>query len=289
MASLLAALQTAINLMIYSILLALTYSLFRLFYNANLHPLSRFPGPLSHRLTVLPRLYQLHTGNLHQHVATLHKQYGPVVRISPNELAFTDPAAWKDIYGRKSSGEELIYDPLFYNDANDKKNPRSILGAEKTEHDAVRKALAPSFAPSALRAQGYANLLMDRLRSQCDGGKQAVEMTAWLNYFTFDVLGVLAFNSDFGCLQGSDYHPWVQLIMANLKNMATMLILKHLGLLGTFMWVAEKFKVGLEARRIHHDLTQSKVRQRLDIHEDMKKQGTSDFLGGMIDLVFIEL
>ncbi|KAM0816462.1 hypothetical protein AB5N19_02264 [Seiridium cardinale] len=280
----------AANLIAYSLLLTCTFVVLRLLYNATLHPLSHFPGPLGHRLTVLPRLYQLHTGNLHQHVTALHRQYGSVVRIAPNELSFTDPAAWKDIYGRKHSRDELPFDPMFYGIGHNKKNsPSSILGAEKTEHDTIRKALAPAFSPTALRAQesiigGYADLLIDRLRSQSNQGKYAVDMTAWLNFFTFDVLGALAFNSDFGCLKGSDYHPWVRLILGNLKNMATMQILRKFGLLEGFMWVAQKFQVGLEARRIHHELIQGKVRQRLEMHEGLKDEGKSDFLGGMIEL-----
>ncbi|KAK9418901.1 hypothetical protein SUNI508_07673 [Seiridium unicorne] len=218
------------------------------------------------------------------------RQYGSVVRIAPNELSFTDPAAWKDIYGRKHSGDELPFDPMFYGIGHNKKtSPSSILGAEKTEHDTIRKALAPAFSPTTLRAQesligGYADLLIDRLRSQSNEGKQAVDMTTWLNFFTFDVLGALAFNSDFGCLQGSDYHPWVRLILGNVKNLATMQILRKFGLLDLFMWVAQKFQVGLEARRIHRELTQRKVRQRLEMHEGMKAEGKSDFLGGMIEL-----
>lgn len=294
MAFLSTVLQHAALVFVCTLLLILVYTLLNLVYNATLHPLSRFPGPLSHRITIFPRLYHLHIGNLHQHVATLHRQYGRVVRIAPNELSFTDSAAWKDIYGRKPAGEELGYPEVFYYSANDENNPRAMLGAETREHDAIRKALAPSFAPTALRAQepiigGYADLLIERLRSQSDGGKQPVDMTVWLNFFTFDVLGALAFNSDFGCLTSSGYHPWVKLILGSLKNLATMQNLKQLGLLETFMWVAEKFKVGLEARRIHQQITGGKVNQRLDIHEGMKKEGRSDFLGGLIDLVSVSV
>ena len=31
--------------------------------------------------------------------------YGPVIRIAPNELLFTEPEAWKDIYSPLPSGQ----------------------------------------------------------------------------------------------------------------------------------------------------------------------------------------
>lgn len=274
----------------YGTLLAIMYAVVRMIYNVTLHPLARFPGPLSHRATVLPRLYFLHTGTVHERVGDLHRRYGSVVRIAPNELAFTDPAAWKDIYGRKPSGAELEMQAEFYILSYSKKDHRSILGAEKTEHDGLRKALAPSFAPSALRAQEpiiarYADMLIAGLRSRCNDGEQALDMTAWLNFFTFDVLGALAFSSDYGCLAGGDYHPWVRLIMGSMKNMAVIQILDALGLKGIFMWAIDKFNVGLEARRLHRQFTESKVKQRLEMQSDMKQQGQSDFLSGLIEMV----
>jgi hypothetical protein len=51
------------------------------------------------------------------------------------------------------------------------------------------------------------------------------------------------------------------------------------------LWVAEKFEIGLEARRIHMELTAGKVRQRLEMDEELKKAGQVDFLGTLIDLV----
>lgn len=39
----------------------------------------------------------------------------------------------------------------------------------------------------------------------------------WYNYATFDIIGDLAFGSDFGCLASSNYHPWVSIIFGAIK------------------------------------------------------------------------
>ena len=35
----------------------------------------------------------------------LHANYGPVVRIAPNELSYIEPQAWEDIYTRTKLGK----------------------------------------------------------------------------------------------------------------------------------------------------------------------------------------
>lgn len=67
----------------------------------------------------------------------------------------------------------------------------------------------------------YVDLLTKRLAERADTGKP-VDMKAWLNFTTFDVIGNLAFGSDFGCLANSHYHPWVEAITGNLRDIASM-------------------------------------------------------------------
>lgn len=50
----------------------------------------------------------------------LHEQYGPVVRISPNEVSFNNQDALKEIYGIKSEYSKGDFYELFvyYNERN---------------------------------------------------------------------------------------------------------------------------------------------------------------------------
>lgn len=56
-------------------------------------------------MTILPRVYYTGRGELAFKTAELFKKYNTsILRISPNELLFNDPQAWKDIYGHRTTG-----------------------------------------------------------------------------------------------------------------------------------------------------------------------------------------
>ncbi|KAH6890356.1 cytochrome P450 [Thelonectria olida] len=67
-------------------------------------PLSKLPGPLVSNLTSLVLKWHELNANRTMYIHGLHKKYGPVVRIAPNEASFTSPAALKEIYGSGGSG-----------------------------------------------------------------------------------------------------------------------------------------------------------------------------------------
>lgn len=66
----------------------------RCLYNLFLHPLRKFPGPLAHRASVLPNALKVARGRWTTGLVRMTDRFGPVVRVAPNELVFTDPDAW---------------------------------------------------------------------------------------------------------------------------------------------------------------------------------------------------
>ncbi|KAL4963865.1 cytochrome P450 [Aspergillus stella-maris] len=78
----------------------LTLSLFHVLRAFYWHPLARFPGPRLAALTTLYRAYYdcIPSKSFVHHLAALHRQYGDIVRIGPNELHFYSPAAYLEIY-----------------------------------------------------------------------------------------------------------------------------------------------------------------------------------------------
>jgi hypothetical protein len=161
----------------------------RAFYNAFLHPLRKYPGPLSHHMTVIPRSFYQFRGQLPFHVTDLHRRYGPIVRIAPNELAFSSPQAWRDIYGHKTGKEEFPKYRGLYRVF--RHVPTSIVNADSFEHGQLRRQLAGAFSDRAMRDQepiigSYVNLLISRL-------KDAVKVSIWsLNSVKDCVLGGLS-------------------------------------------------------------------------------------------------
>ncbi|KAK6503235.1 hypothetical protein TWF481_008264 [Arthrobotrys musiformis] len=69
-------------------------AVYRLFFS----PLSTVPGPKLAAVTRLWILYHDYKDQRTDIVIELHRKYGPVVRLGPNEVSFTSTSAVKDIY-----------------------------------------------------------------------------------------------------------------------------------------------------------------------------------------------
>lgn len=69
-------------------------------YRLYLHPLSRIPGPRLAAVTNCWYAYQVRNGRMLSLGKTLHKQYGPVVRVGPNEVWFNTKDAFRLIYSK---------------------------------------------------------------------------------------------------------------------------------------------------------------------------------------------
>jgi hypothetical protein len=64
--------------------------------------LRHIPGPFFAKFSPLWRLRLVWNGEAHRKFPKIHEKYGPIVRIAPNVLAISDPAAIATIYGISS-------------------------------------------------------------------------------------------------------------------------------------------------------------------------------------------
>ncbi|KAI0836314.1 cytochrome P450 [Hypoxylon sp. FL0890] len=249
-----------------------------IFYNLYLHPLRNFPGPLVARSTSLWQARRILAGDHPQVVKQLHEKYGPVVRIAPNELSFIESQAWKDIYGHHGS-YEMAKEPKFYRLLG-KYDPETIISAEREYHSMLRRQMAHGFSERSMRGQEpiigeYVDLLMRRLEEHCEGGRKPLDMRAWFNFTTFDVIGNLGFGSDFGCLEKSRYHPWVGAILHNLSELAFMRVLRQY-LPPIFGHLLNQTGM-LQGRKRHMEYTSQTVRKRMAL-----KTERPDLLEGIL-------
>ena len=67
-------------------------------YRIYLHPLSGIPGPRLAAVSNCWYAYQVRNGRMLCLGKNLHKQYGPVVRVGPNEVWFNTKDAFRLIY-----------------------------------------------------------------------------------------------------------------------------------------------------------------------------------------------
>ncbi|KAL0066040.1 hypothetical protein AAF712_006868 [Marasmius tenuissimus] len=89
--------------------------LYVLFKSSSDQRLNRFPGPFLARWTTLYKEYYetVHSDWVGE-LEKLHRQYGLIVRVGPNELHFSHPDAYGDIYavGSKFTKDPSAYSPV---------------------------------------------------------------------------------------------------------------------------------------------------------------------------------
>jgi cytochrome P450 len=151
------------------------------YYNIYLHPLASYPGPKIAAATRLWHTRSLLSGQLPYDVERLHNKYGPVVRIAPNELSYTDSAAWKEIYGHRSGQPEMPKDPDFYVSGRG-----SLITESRERHAHLRRMMSHGFSDKALREQEplmhrYVDMFLKGIHDQSRGGQEPVDMVRWYN------------------------------------------------------------------------------------------------------------
>lgn len=121
----------------------ISFILYRIFY----HPLSHIPGPLIAKTTSL-WLYRITYQGIESSVIDrLHKRYGQVVRVAPNEVSIADGAAISHIYVKNGG---LLKSTCYSN--YDIDGYPTIFSTVDPNHRAVRsKAVVSMFAPAAIR------------------------------------------------------------------------------------------------------------------------------------------
>lgn len=179
--------------------------------------------------TRIPYMRNTICGRYAQRLKKLHDQYGDVVRVAPDELSFIDDDAWKVIYGTRTGHGQKAKDYRFYPPTAGK--GASIIQSNDQDHSRFRRLLSHAFSDSSLRSQepiikGYVDLLIQRLhenstpaeeKGMTNSEAKPLNLVAWYNFATFDIIGDLAFGEPFDCLKNSDYHAWVQMIFSSAK------------------------------------------------------------------------
>ncbi|KAJ2903204.1 benzoate 4-monooxygenase cytochrome P450 [Zalerion maritima] len=201
--------------------LLFAYALWSVIYNLYFHPLARYPGPLLAKISPVYSIWGLFRGRWPFDVHQLHLKYGPVLRLMPNELAFTDPEGWRDIYGHRQGHPQFHKDPIHVGSVQDIPGSTTLTMADDNNHSRQRRTLAHAFSQKALLEQepiirGYVDLFVDRLKSLSKSARP-VNMCDYFNYTTFDIIGDMAFGEPFGCLRDNQMHSWVNLITQTIK------------------------------------------------------------------------
>jgi len=202
----------------------------RILYRLTLHPLAGFPGPKIAAATSLYTAYYdlMLDGSSVKHLAELHEEYGPIVRIAPNELHIKDLESYNKIY---SVNTEFDKQRELYSASQFQGSLSSIPGttAAKVRRDAYNQY----FSSTAIReaeglifekVQRFANILA--AGSVYSDGRGERGESSWIfdlsrgfRCMTADIIVKYAYGGDFGGLEAKDFeHPVINVVEDLTKN-----------------------------------------------------------------------
>lgn len=168
-------------------------------------PLARIPGPKSFALTGARLACEDYKGGRTRKINALHRKYGPVVRVGPNEVTFNSTSALRAIYGAGSGFERTGFYQMF--EAYGRKNMFSFHTVK--EHGERKKLFAHAYAKSAILKADTASMIENKVRLYLellgrDGGTN--EIFSSLHYFSLDAITDFLYGK-FGktaCLEGME-------------------------------------------------------------------------------------
>ncbi|KAJ6787095.1 hypothetical protein PWT90_10883 [Aphanocladium album] len=158
-----------------------------LIYRAAFAPLSKLPGPWYSLFSDAFLMYKEFSAERRLYIHELHKTYGPVVRLGPNEVSFTSLEALKEIYQSGGSG----YDKTeFYNLFIQYGIRTTFSSLEKQRHDRMKRHIAGSYANTNIMHPEVLDGIQERVDAflkQCEKAKgQPIDFYDHLHCFAMD-------------------------------------------------------------------------------------------------------
>ncbi|KAF2875491.1 trichodiene oxygenase [Massariosphaeria phaeospora] len=176
------------------------------FYRLTLHPLARFPGP---KLAAITRYYEgyydlVQNGQYTFKIAKLHKEYGPIIRISSYELHINDPVFLETLYRQDAHFDKYAWAV----DAFAAKGA-TLFTAAHSLHKARRQPLSPFFSKAKVAArqdliQRHLNKFCQRM-SAFSNSRATFELGAAMTAFTRDVANEFITGKSYDILDHEDF------------------------------------------------------------------------------------
>ena len=167
-------------------------------------PLSRIPSPgILFALTKWRLAYEDFKGTRTRKIYALHEEYGPAVRVGPNEVSFNSLSALRTIYGAGSGFERTNFYQMF--SIYGRRNMFSFNSVR--QHGDRKKIIANSYAKSTVLRGQNARMIEDKVQKylellEREGRQNNIFVT--LHYFSLDNITEFLYG-DFGktgCLEG---------------------------------------------------------------------------------------
>ncbi|PVU92182.1 hypothetical protein BB560_006076, partial [Smittium megazygosporum] len=203
--------------------LLLVYIIYLTIYYKFFDRLSYLPGPWWAKFTSFPYMLQRVLGESDRFSSKLHKEYGQVVRVGPNEVSISNTRDLKIILSSYRYPKSQAY-------TNTEPRQSNIFTTRSEEMNRVRRRqIAPAFSKEGLAS--VEDLVMKvgilSLKKKIDteiklgNGKYVANYYKLFQNLTSDVISELAFGKSFNAIQndGNEVIDWVHsvIIISSLK------------------------------------------------------------------------
>ncbi|KAE8369703.1 cytochrome P450 [Aspergillus caelatus] len=192
--------------------LAIAYLIYQVIHAAwnisPFHPLGHIPGPRLAAATYLPEFYYdvIKFGQYTKKIQQFHETYGPIVRISPNEVHCNDVRFADEIYplgGRKRDK------PLHQVRGSGAMAHAIFSTVDHDIHRVRRTAIAKFFSRGQVsrlepKIHNLAQRLCDKILAQ---GKDPLDIPSAYSCFSTDVISDYCFGESYGFLDQISWEP----------------------------------------------------------------------------------
>ncbi|KAI2135411.1 hypothetical protein LOZ29_003921 [Ophidiomyces ophidiicola] len=183
----------AAALLVYCGLYIACLVIYRLYFS----PIAHFPGPLLPRITFWYEFYHnwFRTGEYYLRIREMHDKYGPIVRVSPEELHVLEPSFYHQLFVtsavRKSDSYMRFSQGTGYEDL-------AAISRTHEDHRLSRVPLDPFFSRAGIvkaepRVVERVKRLRNRLNALVDKGVP-INLTHALSSLTTDIISSVIFD-----------------------------------------------------------------------------------------------
>ncbi|KAL1615416.1 hypothetical protein SLS56_011829 [Neofusicoccum ribis] len=182
--------------------------------------LHHIPGPFLASISNLWKLKAVWREDMPRRMIQEHEKHGSLLRIGPNHVSAIAHEDVQTVY----SFTNILPKSDFYSLAEATYDGRALPTLFTTRsnayHAQLKRACNSAYTMTAQKelephVDRCISLLTERIDEVTQNGRLPIDMSAWLHWFTFDVLGEVHFSESFGFMRtGSDIDNTIGLIDA---------------------------------------------------------------------------
>ncbi|KAI2479850.1 CypX Cytochrome P450 [Pyrenophora tritici-repentis] len=175
-----------------------------IFFRLFLSPLRHINGPLRLKITKLTHVWDMAFNQNCKLLEELRKQYGDVVRTGPNEVTIFGAEAFHKVHGPESTCSRAAYYDLLHPMVSlDTTRDSAIHSHRRRIWDQAFSIKDEALDTAVPLVYEHAEKLNAELAKRTN---DPLDISVWLEYYTFDLMGLFGLTVDFGNLTKGE-HP----------------------------------------------------------------------------------